>query len=388
LHIKILLRAHYLPEWDNAERWRILAQKINFEGEGLEKRAFDINQSRIVMNENITGGPGGKLDEIESAKLLEMAYWDWSMLKKLQEFPAIGKLLASFWEQWSDIWKALSNVHIDDALMQNFSVISWDLILVFTEAEISRINTFLWSHWKKLPEGIDIEDLKEVGDTNLDGETLTLLINTLRDIKLNKTDGIEAVAAKSNDIAETISVTKKLEWFDKIEVTHPEIFSVYQAIQEGENFGGLLTKIDFKAEWVLDALDYMVDNCRWLITESQLASIARFTKKSPDELRANLEFTDWEAGVTIEFMRNIFRVQQEVTTKRKIIDNPFEMEMTDLARLIKRIFLDKWPEISQYIQNTSELLESIKVLKKANFGDPEFIVNYIPRLSDFYDVFW
>lgn len=358
----------------------------------LRKAGLDGDQVRILMKNKICWLPDIKIDEVELWALSRMVEWDSYMLKALQRYPEFGKLIASFWEEGWDIWKILWEVTLDDNAMQNFGSIVWEVRPMLTEADVSKLTTFLSAHWRKLPDGIDIDEFKEYDEIVLsnDDKALTSLIDILREIKLSKWQekAVDVVVSNSDDTTEVVSITKKLEWFDLIEVDYPEVFAVYEAIQNGDNFWGLLKSIDFKAEWILDALDYVAENCRWLIAESQLASIARFTQKSPDELKANLEFTDWEAGVTIEFMRNIFRIQQEVTTKRKIIDDPFEIEVADLARLTRRVFLDKWPEISQYIQNTPELQESIRVLKKADFGDPEFIINHMPKLSDFYDAFW
>lgn len=306
--------------------------------------------------------------------------------------PEFADLLNTLHERWWDIWEALwkinfSQDNVKSAISTSISQING----LITKNDIEKIQRYLESNWKTFPEGLDMDDIKREWDTWITEWFLENLFTLLEEI--NSQEVPDEIDSQMADVIEAAIPFNQWEWIvsnlDSISMRHPEVVEFFDAlIDDTEEITVALSRINFRNESVYDAIDFLITNSHWIISEDKLDEIARSVWKQRSEIIWDLEFTDGEAGITEEFLQWVFRFHEEALTWVSVSNDPFEMNSIHLARLAKNHFWEIWESIAEYIRQSPNLQNAIQSLENADYHNPDFLLQSISEIGDFYDNFW
>lgn len=349
-------------------------------------KVFWVNASRVWWQELGWVRNTDNLAEAAMTAVGEVQNLFWFqkyLLRNLSSNPDTLRLIDSFHENGPDIWEIVSKIDFGNQDVRNaLNLIRGEFNELLTQAQITKISRYLENHGKKLPNWLNMKELKESWDTGVTDEFFDGLMQVFGEINAwQKSDNIpplrDSVTVKSGIGAEVISLDSKISE------------SLQSLFDEWTDINQVLQNIDVSSKDSYDAFEWAIWKVSGIISQERLLELATALWKTPDTIKADLEFSDGEAGVTDSFLRTIFRTLEEKATGIQYTENPFEMNLIHLARRAKTLFW--WEEgenIATYIQSAPGLQKAVQSLDKADYHDPDFVKYSLWEIWDFYDRFW
>lgn len=305
------------------------------------------------------------------------------LLRNLSSNPDTLRLIDSFHENWPDIWEIVSKIDFGNKDVKNaLNLIRGEFNELLTQAQITKISRYLENHGKKLPSWLNMKELKESWDTGVPDEFFDGLMQVFGEINAwQKSDNIpplqDSVTVKSDIGEEVISLDSKMSE------------SLQSLFDEWTDINKVLQKIDVTSKDSWDNFEQALSNIHGFVSEERFSEIAEALWKTPDAIKADLDFVNWEAGGTYNFLKTIFRTLEQKATGIKYTENPFEMPLLHLARRAKTHFWwEEGKDIATYIQSAPRLQKAVQSLDKANYHNPDFVKYSLWEIWDFYDRFW